>query len=63
MQISIVMLLFSDQISGRDKSFQVGGQTASGGTPLPPHGRKPALLKIVVALHNARFMTSAPVEL
>ena len=35
MQISIVMLLFSDQISGRGKSFQ-GGQTASGGAPLPP---------------------------
>ena len=30
MQISFVMLLFSDQISGRGKSFQ-GGQTASGG--------------------------------
>ena len=30
MQISIVILLFSDQISGRGKSFQ-GGQTASGG--------------------------------
>ena len=35
MQISFVMLLFSDQISGRGKSFQ-GGQTASGGRPLPP---------------------------
>ena len=36
MQISIVMLLFSDQISGRGTSFQ-GGQTASGGgAPCPP---------------------------
>ena len=37
MQISFVMLiflLFPDQISGR-------GQTASGGRPLPPCGRKP----------------------
>ena len=34
MQISIVILLFSDQISGRGKSFQ-GEQTASGGAPLP----------------------------
>ena len=33
--ISIVMLLFSDQISGRGKSFQ-GGETASGGAPCPP---------------------------
>ena len=40
MQISFVMLLFLDQISGRGKSFQ-GGQTASGGHPLPPCGRKP----------------------
>ena len=30
MQISFVMLLFSEQISGRGKSFQGGGQTASG---------------------------------
>ena len=35
MQISFVMLLFSDQISGRGKSLQ-GGKTASGGRPLPP---------------------------
>ena len=44
MQISFVMLLFSDQISGRGKSFQ-GGQTVSGGRPLPPPPaceRKPA---------------------
>ena len=34
MQISIVMLLFSDQISGRGKSYQ--GETASGGRPLAP---------------------------
>ena len=34
MQISFVMLLFSNQISGRSKSFQ-GGQTASGGRPPP----------------------------
>ena len=38
MQISIVMLLFLDQISGRSKSFQRGGQAASGGAPC---GRKP----------------------
>ena len=64
MLISIVMLLFSDQISGRGKSFQVGGgKLAQGGTPLPPRGKKPVLLKIVVAQHNAKFMTSAPVEL
>ena len=36
MQISIVILLFSDQISGRGKSFQ-------GGTPCAPGGRKPVL--------------------
>ena len=34
MQISIVIMLFLDQISGRGKSFQ-GGGTASGGHPLP----------------------------
>ena len=34
MQISIVMLLFSDQISGRSKSFQRGGQAASGVPPV-----------------------------
>ena len=42
MQISFVMLiflLFSDQISGGQKSLR--GQTASGGHPLPPFGRKP----------------------
>ena len=32
MQISFVMLLFSDQISGRGKSFQVGGAAPC---PLP----------------------------
>ena len=36
MQISFVMLLFSNQISGRDKIFQ--GETASGGAPCPPVG-------------------------
>ena len=35
MQVSIVILLFSDQISGRGESFQ-GWQTASGGAPPPP---------------------------
>ena len=39
MQISFVMLLFSDQILGRGKSF-LGGQTVSGA---PPCGRKPVL--------------------
>ena len=33
MQISIVILLFSDQISGRGESFQGVAQTASGGCP------------------------------
>ena len=37
MQISFVMLLFSDQILGKGKSFQ--GE----GAPCPPCGRKPAL--------------------
>ena len=37
MLISIVMLLFSDQISGRSKSFQ-GGKLPQG---VPPCGRKP----------------------
>ena len=32
-QISFVMLLFSDQISGGGKSLQAGGQTASGEAP------------------------------
>ena len=39
MQISIVILLFSDQISGRGESFQ-GGQTASGGAPPAPLWKK-----------------------
>ena len=34
MQISIVMLLFSDQISGRGKSFQ-GGKLPQGRPPAP----------------------------
>ena len=34
-QISFVMLLFSDQISGKDRSFQ-GEQTTSGGALCPP---------------------------
>ena len=38
MQISSVMLLFSDQNSGRGKSFQ-GGKLPQG---VPPCGRKPA---------------------
>ena len=37
-QISIVILLFSDQISGRGKVFKGGG----GAPPPPPRGRKPA---------------------
>ena len=35
MQISIVMLLFSDQISGRGKTFQ-GSKLPQGAPPLPP---------------------------
>ena len=35
MQISFVMLLFSDQISGRGKSF-LGGTNCLRGAPLPP---------------------------
>ena len=34
MQIPIVILLFSDQISGRGKSFQ-GGKLAQGAPPAP----------------------------
>ena len=45
MQISIVILLFSDQISGRGKSFQ-GGQTASGGRPPPPLLEKASVIKV-----------------
>ena len=44
MQISIVILLFSDQISGRGKSFQ-GGETASGGHPPAPPLWKKASIK------------------
>ena len=42
MQISIVILLFSDQISRKGKSFQ-GGQTTSGRHPLPPLWEKASL--------------------
>ena len=35
MQMSFVKLLFSDQISGRGKSFQ-GGKLPQGGAPCPP---------------------------
>ena len=42
MQISFVMLLFSDQISGRGKSFQ-GGNCLRGALPCPPCGRKPVI--------------------
>ena len=38
MQISFVMLLFLDQISGRDKSFQ--GANCLRGAPLPPLWKK-----------------------
>ena len=37
MQISIVILLFSDQISERGKSFQ-GGKLPQGAPPCPPVG-------------------------
>ena len=40
MQISIVILLFSDQISGRGKSFQ-RGENCLRGRPLPPCGKTP----------------------
>ena len=44
MQISFVMLSFSDQISGGGKSLQ-GGKLAQGAPPCPaaplPRGRKP----------------------
>ena len=43
MQISFVMLLFSDQISGRGKSFQ-GGKLPQGGAPCPPPPWKKARL-------------------
>ena len=43
MQISILILLFSDQISGRDQKLS-RGITASGRRPLPPsRGRKPGM--------------------
>ena len=41
-QISFVMLLFSYQILGRDKSFQ-GGKTVSGGHPPAPLWKKARL--------------------
>ena len=48
MQISFVMLLFSDQISGRGKTFQ-------GGAPCP-YGRKPALhLQSTFSSKNFKF--------
>ena len=55
MQISFVMLLFSDQISGRGKSFH-GGQTASGGrSPALPCGRKPE----IVLLNLKKFLSDS----
>ena len=36
MQISIVILLFSDQISGRSKSFQGGKLPEGRAPPCPP---------------------------
>ena len=42
MQISIVILLFSDQISGRGKSFQ-GSKLPQGGTPCTPLWKKASI--------------------
>ena len=42
MQISIVILLFSDQISGRGKSFQ-GANCLRGAPPFPPVGESQQL--------------------
>ena len=42
MQISVVMLLLSNQISGRGKSFH-GGKLPQGGRPPSPCGRKPGV--------------------
>ena len=43
MQISVVILLFSDQISGRGESFRGRGNCLRGrpSAPPPPRGRKP----------------------
>ena len=61
MQISVVILLFSDQISGRGKSFQ-GGQTASGGRPLPPCGRKPETVQAELVLYLQSVCLSLPLQ-
>ena len=62
MQISFVMLLFSDQISGGGKSLQ--GQTASGGVPLPPCGRKPRyrLCAILPNLYCICYFCEVPLQ-
>ena len=44
MQISFVMLLFSDQISGRGKSFRGGGKLPQGGAPCPPLWKKASII-------------------
>ena len=54
MQISIAMLLFSDKISGRSKSFQGGGQTASGGCP-PVEESQCKIFRMIVVLHCLRI--------
>ena len=51
MHISIVILLFSDQISGR------GGQIASGGAPPAPCGRKPVIDIGFAKKHNISHVT------
>ena len=53
MQISIAMLLFSDQISGRSKSFQEG-KTASGGCP-PVEESQCIIFRMIVVLHCLRI--------
>ena len=50
MQISVVILLFSDQISRRGESFQGGADCLRGAPPRPrpPCGRKPEFLEVVL---------------
>ena len=48
MQISFVMLLFSDQISGRGKVSEGGANCLRGAPPLPPLWKKSSVNNITV---------------